>query len=106
LILNLITASNPEYPFVKYNPSITKNSPPISNFDKPNKKDKKILYRLSFPADYNDKNTGVSKVSDSFNAARDENLIRKTKDYENKGYKVVSTAGNGHIDLIKNRKQK
>jgi len=80
--------------------------PPISNFDKPNKKDKKILYRLSFPADYNDKNTGVSKVSDSFNAARDENLIRKTKDYENKGYKVVSTAGNGHIDLIKNRKQK
>jgi hypothetical protein len=25
------------------------------------------------------------------------------KKYEDKGYKVVSTAGNSHIDLIKNK---
>jgi hypothetical protein len=28
------------------------------------------------------------------------------KKYEDAGYTVVSAAGHGHIDLIKNRKQK
>jgi hypothetical protein len=79
--------------------------PPISNFDTPNKKDKKILYRLSYPQDNGDKKTKVGELSDTFNDARDENLIRKMKKYEDSGYKVVSTAGYSHIDLIQNRKK-
>ena len=80
--------------------------PPIKSFDKPNKRDIHTLYRLAYPQDNGDKKTKVGELSDAFNDARDENLIRKMKKYEDNGYKVVSTAGNGHIDLIKNRKQK
>jgi hypothetical protein len=77
--------------------------PPIKNFDKPNKRDKDTLYRLSFPQDNGDTPTKVNDVQVAFNDARDENLIRKMKKYEDRGYKVVSTAGNSHIDLIKNK---
>ncbi len=80
--------------------------PPIKSFDKPSKKDIHTLYRLAYPQDNGDKKTKVGELSDTFNDARDENLIRKMKKYEDKGYKVVSAAGYGHIDLIKNRKQK
>ena len=80
--------------------------PPIENFDKPTKRDIHTLYRLAYPQDNGDKKTKVGELSDAFNDARDENLIRKMKKYEDKGYKVVSAAGHGHIDLIKNRKQK
>lgn len=80
--------------------------PPIKNFDKPSKRDIHTLYRLAYPQDNDDKKTKVGELSDAFNDARDENLIRKMKKYEDKGYKVVSAAGNGHIDLIKNKKQK
>jgi hypothetical protein len=80
--------------------------PPISNFDKPTKRDIHTLYRLAYPQDNGDKKTKVGELSDTYNEARDENLIRKMKKYEDAGYKVVSAAGHGHIDLIKNRKQK
>jgi hypothetical protein len=80
--------------------------PPIKSFDKPSKRDIHTLYRLAYPQDNGDKKTKVGELSDTFNDARDENLIRKMKKYEDKGYKVVSAAGHGHIDLIKNRKQK
>lgn len=80
--------------------------PPIKSFDKPTKRDIHTLYRLAYPQDNGDKKTKVGELSDTFNDARDENLIRKMKKYEDKGYKVVSAAGYGHIDLIKNRKQK
>jgi hypothetical protein len=80
--------------------------PPIKSFDKPSKRDIHTLYRLAYPQDNDDKKTKVGELSDAFNDARDENLIRKMKKYEDKGYKVVSAAGHGHIDLIKNRKQK
>lgn len=76
--------------------------PPIENFEKPTKKDYDTLYRLSFPLDYNDKVTSVGKLADTFNEIRDENLIRKTKEYEDKGYKVIAPVGESHIDLIKN----
>lgn len=78
--------------------------PPIKNWDKPTKRDRDTLYRLSFPQDYGDKETKVNDIQVAFNDARDENLIRKMKKYESEGYKVVSTAGNSHIDLIKKRK--
>ena len=75
---------------------------PLSdNLYEPTAKDYDTLYRLSFPADYGDKYTKVAKVADAFNEARDENLLSKLKKYESKGYKVIATAGEGHIDLIK-----
>jgi hypothetical protein len=80
--------------------------PPIKSFDKPTKRDIDSLYRLAYPQDNDDKKTKVGELQDAFNDARDENLIRKMKKYEDKGFKVVSAAGNSHIDLLKNRKQK
>lgn len=77
--------------------------PTIKRFDKPNKRDKDTLYRLSFPKDKGDKSTKVNDIQMAFNDARNENLIRKMKKYEDAGYKVVSTAGYGHIDLLKNK---
>jgi hypothetical protein len=75
---------------------------PLSdNLYEPTAEDYDTLYRLSFPADYGDKYTEVAKVADAFNEARDENLLSKLKKYESKGYKVIATAGEGHIDLIK-----
>ncbi len=79
--------------------------PPIENFETPTETDYDTLYRLSFPADYNDKVTSVGKLADAFNEIRDENLINKTKEYESKGYKVIAPVGDGHIDLIKNMKR-
>ena len=75
---------------------------PLSdNLYEPTQEDFDTLYRLSFPEDYGDKYTKVAKVADAFNEARDENLLKKLKQYESRGYKVIATAGEGHIDLIK-----
>ena len=75
---------------------------PLSdNLYEPTAEDYDTLYRLSFPEDHGDKHTKVSKAADAFNQVRDENLLRKLKQYESRGYKVVATAGEGHIDLIK-----
>ena len=78
---------------------------PISNFDEPSEQDKKTLFRLAFPADHNDKPTSVGRLADAFNEIRDENLLKKVKEYESKGYKVVAPVGSGHIDLIKKKEQ-
>ena len=77
------------------------NLPLSDNLYKPTKEDFDTLYRLCFPADYGDKYTKVAKIADAFNEARDENLLTKLQKYESKGYKVIATAGEGHIDLIK-----
>jgi hypothetical protein len=75
---------------------------PLSdNLYEPTREDFDTLYRLSFPEDYGDTYTKVAKVADAFNEARDENLLKKLKQYESRGYKVIATAGEGHIDLIK-----
>ena len=55
---------------------------------------------------HNDKKTSVGELADTFNDIRDENLIRKTKELESKGYKVIAPVGDGHIDLLKNKNQK
>ncbi len=75
--------------------------PPIKSFEKPTKRDIHTLYRLNYPQDNGDKKTKVGILADTFNNIRDENLIRKMKKYEDKGYKVVSTAGYSHLDNIK-----
>ena len=75
---------------------------PLSdNLYEPTTEDYDTLYRLSFPEDHGDKYTKVAKAADAFNEARDENLLTKLKKYESRGYKVIATAGEGHIDLIK-----
>ena len=77
------------------------NLPLSDNLYKPTEEDFDTLYRLCFPADNGDKYTKVAKVADAFNESRDENLLTKLKQYESKGYKVIATAGEGHIDLVK-----
>lgn len=77
------------------------NLPLSDNLYKPTEEDFDTLYRLSFPEDNGDKYTRVAKAADAFNEARDENLLRKLEQYESRGYKVIATAGEGHIDLIK-----
>ena len=77
--------------------------PPIENFDNPTKKDKKTLYRLSFPKDYNDKETKVNDVQVAFNEIRDENIINKSNELEKQGKIPIVIAGEGHIELVKNR---
>jgi len=77
------------------------NLPLSDNLYKPTEEDFDTLYRLCFPADNGDKYTKVAKVADAFNESRDENLLTKLKQYESRGYKVIATAGEGHIDLVK-----
>jgi hypothetical protein len=80
---------------------------PLSdNLNNPTNEDFDTLYRLSFPNDHGDKHTKVSKVAEIFNEIRDHNLLNKFRQYQNKGYKVIATVGEGHIDLIKNMKNK
>jgi hypothetical protein len=78
----------------------------VSNPVNPSDGDVEKMYDLTFPQDKGLPPTDLSKTTDSYNKLRERNLISKMNSYEKKGYKVVSTAGNGHIDLIKNRKQK
>jgi hypothetical protein len=77
------------------------NLPLSDNLYNPTDEDYDTLYRLCFPEDNGDKYTKVAAVADAFNEARDENLLSKLKKYESKGYKVIATAGEGHIDLIR-----
>ena len=75
---------------------------PLSdNLYEPTEEDYDTLYRLSFPEDHGDKHTKVASAANAFNESRDENLLRKLEQYESRGYKVIATAGEGHIDLIK-----
>lgn len=82
------------------------NLPLSNNLYKPTEKDYDTLYRLCFPKDYKDEYTSVAKIADVFNKIRDENLIRKAKELESKGYKVIAPVGEGHIDLLKSMKEK
>lgn len=75
--------------------------PPISDFDNPSKKDKKILYRLSFPEDYNDTETKVNDIQVAFNQIRDENIINKSNELEKNGKIPIVVAGEGHVELVR-----
>ena len=66
----------------------------------PNLQDILLMYNLSFPQDTGQPAQEISKATDAYNKVRDQNLIKKVKEYESKGYKVIAAAGEGHIDLI------
>ena len=74
--------------------------PPIENWDEPTDKDIDTLYRLSFPEDNGDKETGVNDVQVAFNKARDLNIIKKQKELVAQGKIPVVVAGEGHADLV------
>jgi hypothetical protein len=86
--------------------------PPIENFDNPTGEkpseengwkgtgDKGTLYRLSFPDDNGDRETGVNDVQVAFNKARDLNIIKKQKELSAQGKIPVVVAGEGHADLV------
>jgi hypothetical protein len=74
--------------------------PPIENWDNPSEQDKDTLYRLSFPEDNGDKETGVNDVQVAFNKARDLNLIKKQKELAAQGKIPVVMAGESHAELV------
>lgn len=72
----------------------------IQNPENPNLQDKTLMYNLSFPQDTGSETQEISRAIDAYNKARDKNLIKKIKEYESRGYKVIASAGKDHIDLI------
>ncbi|MFZ9243052.1 MAG: hypothetical protein ACO295_07555, partial [Sediminibacterium sp.] len=74
--------------------------PEIENWDTPTEQDKDTLYRLSFPEDNGDKETGVNDVQVAFNKARDLNLIKKQKELAAKGKIPIVMAGESHTELV------
>jgi hypothetical protein len=74
--------------------------PEIENWDEPTDTDIDTLYRLSFPEDNGDKETGVNDVQVAFNKARDLNIIKKQKELVAQGKIPVVVAGEGHADLV------
>lgn len=90
---------------------------PIEDFDNPkgevpsaeNPKgsgDIGTLYRLSFPEDNGDKPTKINDIQVAFNNIRDENIIEKSKELQQKGKIPIVIAGEGHIELVKNMMDK
>ena len=74
----------------------------VKNPKEPDEEDIELMYNLCFPQDTGKPETELSKLSDIFNHIRDKNLVKKIKNYRKQGYRVIATAGEGHIDLIKN----
>ena len=74
----------------------------IENWDEPTDKDIDTLYRLSFPKDYDDKETKINDIQIAFNEIRDENIIEKNKELTAQGKIPITIAGEGHIELVKN----
>jgi hypothetical protein len=63
----------------------------IKNPKTPDEEDIELMYNLCFPKDTGKPETELSKLTDVFNYIR-----------EKKGYRVIATVGEGHIELIKN----
>ncbi len=76
--------------------------PSIENWENPTEKDKDTLYRLSFPEDYNDRETKVNDIQVAFNQIRDENIIKKSNELQKNGKIPIVIAGEGHVELVKN----
>ena len=74
----------------------------IKNPKTPDEEDIELMYNLCFPQDTGKPETELSKLTDIFNYIRDKNLVTKIKNYRKKGYRVIATVGEGHIELIKN----
>jgi hypothetical protein len=74
----------------------------IKNPKTPDEEDIELMYNLCLPKDTGKPETELSKLTDVFNYIRDKNLVTKIKNYRKKGYRVIATVGEGHIELIKN----
>lgn len=72
----------------------------ISEPMNPSDEDVEKMYDLTFPQDKGLPPTDLSKTTDSYNKLRQRNLIRKMNIYEKKGYKVISLAGNSHVEEL------
>lgn len=72
----------------------------IKSPENPTHQDLKMMYNLSFPQDTGAPPQEISKATDAYNKVRDQNLLKKLKEYESKGYRVIAAAGEGHLDLI------
>ena len=72
----------------------------ISDPMNPSDEDVEKMYDLTFPQDKGLPPTDLSKTTDSYNKLRQRNLIRKMNIYEKKGYKVISLAGNSHVEEL------
>jgi len=67
----------------------------------PDDEDSERMYDLTFPQDKKLPETELSKVTNSYNQNRKKNLVKKMKNYEKNGYKVISLAGNSHVEELK-----
>jgi hypothetical protein len=72
----------------------------ISDPMNPSDEDVEKMYDLTFPQDKGLPPTDLSKTTDSYNKLRQRNLIRKMNIYEKEGYKVISLAGNTHVEEL------
>lgn len=64
-------------------------------------KDVDKLYRVAFPGDFGDPPNEVSAIGEAYNAARQDNLVKKIKKIENEGGVAIVTPGSSHAWSLK-----
>jgi len=70
-------------------------------FPPKNKKDAQKLYALTFPRDYNKPEQKISQLMDYANDFRGKNIIKKIKEYEDQGKRVLVTPGADHVYALR-----
>jgi hypothetical protein len=70
-------------------------------FPPKNKKDAQKLYDLTFPRDTNKPEQKISQLMDYANDFRGKNMIKKIKEYEDQGKRVLVTPGADHVYALK-----
>ena len=59
-------------------------------------RDEKAMYKLCFPQDFNKPSNQFSKIVDKYNHLRQDRILQKTKEIENKGGITITTPGASH----------
>jgi len=67
---------------------------------------KEDLFQLNYRDDQNYGETDLSKGQKAYNDYRQQELDRKIKDGEEKGYTVIATMGNSHVGMWRERNKK
>jgi len=67
---------------------------------------KEDLYQLNYRDDQNYGETDLSNGQKAFNDYRQQELDRKIKEAEEKGYTVIATMGNSHVGMWRERNKK
>ncbi len=65
------------------------------------KKDAQKLYDLTFPRDYNKPEQKISQLMDYANDFRGKTIIKKIKEYEDQGKRVLVTPGADHVYALR-----